>query len=75
MTIHVESLPLADDRPEADVIDQQAPVVDSVDDGGLDPTYLRKPRAWEANEADLIDQAITIALPDDDYEHEAEIDR
>lgn len=34
--INAESVPIADDRPEADVLDQLRPVVDSVDDVGLD---------------------------------------
>ena len=75
MRINAESLPLVDGGTEADVVDQLTPVIDSVDDAGLDPTYVTKPRDWAVNQADLIDQAIAITLPDDDYENEAEIDR
>jgi hypothetical protein len=75
MMINAESLAVPDDGPEADVVDQLRPVIGSVDDAGLDPTYVTKTRDWEVNQADLIDQAIAVALPDDDYENEAEIDR
>lgn len=74
MMISAESLAVPDDGPEADVVDQLRPVIDS-DDAGLDPTYVTKTRDWEVNQADLIDQAIAVALPDDDYENAAEIDR
>lgn len=70
MTMNVEGLPVADGRPEADVVAQLTPVIDSVDDAGLDPAYVTKARDWEADQADVIDQAISVALPDDDYEHE-----
>jgi hypothetical protein len=75
MKINAESVALGDGGTEADIVDQLTPVIDSVDDAGLDPTYVTTPRDWEVSQADLVDQAIAITLPDDDYEDEAEIER
>ncbi len=58
---------IGDDAPEADVAEQLTPVVDA----GEDDTWqaaLADARDREANEADLIEQA--IAVPDDDSEFE-----
>jgi hypothetical protein len=75
MMINAESLALGDGGTDADVVDQLTPVADSVDDAGLDPAYVTKTRHGESNQADLIDQAITVVLPDEaDYEHAAEIE-
>lgn len=56
-----------DEKPDADVAEQYREV--HLDDGdGLDVSHLVG--AWErdASEADLIDQAITVPLPDVEYE-------
>jgi hypothetical protein len=58
-----ERVPLADDIPEADLAEQQIPVDVSADEEGLDPTAS----ATDADPADLIDQAISVAMPADDY--------
>jgi hypothetical protein len=60
--IHADSIPF-DDAAEADLIDQHTPADDS-DDEGLDPAQITQSAA--ANEADLIDQAFSVPLPDDD---------
>jgi hypothetical protein len=55
---------LPEDGPEADVAEQQIPV--DVVDATLDTGYLDDRRDAEANQADLIDQAIEIPYADDD---------
>ena len=56
------------DAAEADVVEQQTPLVDVEDpEGGAwrdDSERVADDRDWEANEADLIEQAIDV--PDDD---------
>jgi hypothetical protein len=59
-----------DDVPEADLAEQQIPIDDSADEEGLDPTQLANTSEKDANPADLIDQAISVPLPADDYEIE-----
>jgi hypothetical protein len=44
----INALALGDGGTEADVVDQLTPVVDGVDDAGLDPTYVTKTRNWES---------------------------
>jgi hypothetical protein len=53
--------------PEADVAEQQIPVDLTVDEAGLDPTHIANRSDAEANLADLIDQAISVPLSDDDH--------
>ena len=65
-----DGIPAADDIPEADLAEQQIPIDDSTDEEGLDPTHLSNTNAMDANPADLIDQAISVPLPDDDYQIE-----
>jgi hypothetical protein len=56
--------PFGDDTPEADVADQ---LIDARDeDTWRDADRVTTARDWDANEADLIEQA--IAVPDDDSE-------
>lgn len=57
-----------EDRPEADVVEQRTPVTDRDGDTELDPGVVTATR-WDANEADLIEQALEV--PDD----EADFDR
>ncbi|MDT5050235.1 MAG: hypothetical protein QOG75_6139, partial [Mycobacterium sp.] len=56
-----------EDKPEADVAEQQILVDLPVDEAGLDPTHITNRSDAEANPADLIDQAISIPLADDDH--------
>jgi len=62
-----EDVPLTGNKPEADVAEQQIPVDLTVDETGLDPTHLTNRSDAEANPADLIDQAISVPLSDDDH--------
>jgi len=62
-----ERLPATEDVPEADLAEQQIPVDESAADG-LDPAVLESADEIEANPADLFDQAISVPLPDDDYD-------
>jgi hypothetical protein len=55
---------LPEDGPEADVAEQQIPV--DVVDATLDTGYLDDRSDAEANQADLIDQAIEIPYADED---------
>ena len=52
--------------PEADVADQRTPVDPADDDSWQDAAAISTERKWDANEADLIEQAIEVPLPDDD---------
>ncbi|MDT7761775.1 MAG: hypothetical protein QOC63_1195 [Mycobacterium sp.] len=64
---NAEDVPLAEDKPEADVAEQQIPVDLAVDEAGLDPTHIANRSDAEANLVDLIDQAISVPLSDDDH--------
>ena len=64
---NAEDVPLTEDKPEADVAEQQIPVDPAVDEAGLDPTHIANRSDAEANLADLIDQAISVPLSDDDH--------
>jgi hypothetical protein len=55
-----------DDTPEADVAEQLIPVDARDEDTWRDVARVTTSRDWDANEADLIEQA--IAVPDDDSE-------
>jgi hypothetical protein len=57
---------LGDDAPEADVAEQRIPIDVRDDDTWRDAARVASARDWEANEADLIEQA--IAVPEDDTE-------
>ena len=64
---NAEDVPITEDKPEADVAEQQIPVDPAVDEAGLDPTHIANRSDAEANLADLIDQAISVPLSDDDH--------
>jgi hypothetical protein len=64
---NAEDVPITEGKPEADVAEQQIPVALTVDEAGLDPTHLANRSDAEANIADLIDQAISVLLSDDDH--------
>jgi hypothetical protein len=57
-----------DDAPEGDVVEQLIPVDVSDEDTWRDAARATRARDWEASEADLIDQAVTV--PDDDSEYD-----
>ncbi|UVO13061.1 hypothetical protein NM962_02615 [Mycobacterium sp. SVM_VP21] len=61
-----ERLPATEDVPEADLAEQRIPT-DASDDDALDLAALENATDTDANPADLIDQAISVPLPDDDY--------
>lgn len=58
--------PFGEEAPEADVAEQAIPVDPGDEDTWQDAERVTKARDWDANEADLIEQA--IAVPDDDLE-------
>ena len=60
-----DGLSLGDDTPEADVVEQLIPVEDGDEDEWLEASRVTSAKDWEASEADLIDQAIVVPLPDD----------
>jgi DNA-binding transcriptional MerR regulator len=64
---NAEDVPITEDKPEADVAEQQIPVDPTVDEAGLDPTHIANRSDAGANLADLIDQAISVPLSDDDH--------
>jgi hypothetical protein len=55
-----------DESPEADAVEQRIPVDVRDEETWRDAARVTTARDWDANEADLIEQA--IAVPDDDYE-------
>lgn len=57
---------VGDDAPEADAAEQLIPVDEDDEDTWRDVERVATARNWDANEADLIDQA--IAAPSDDSE-------
>jgi hypothetical protein len=63
----VEKILPVDETPEADAIDQHR-TVETGDEIQLDTDYVADIRDREANEADVIDQATIVPLPDDDVE-------
>jgi hypothetical protein len=67
---NAQDVPLTEDKPEADVAEQQIPVDLSLDEAGLDLPHITNRSDTEANPADLIDQAISVPLPDDDRQME-----
>jgi len=56
------------DIPEADLAEQQTPVDVAGDEGGLDPSQVADASAKDVNLADLVEQAISVPLPADDYQ-------
>jgi hypothetical protein len=66
MTIYLDDIPLADDVPAADAVEQLQPADVSVEDAGLDTRYVANLSQRDANPADVIDQAIIVPIPDDD---------
>jgi hypothetical protein len=65
MTTNPEDNPLADEVPVADAVEQQQPAALGDEDTGLDPEHVANRLQTDANTVDVIDQAITVPLPDD----------
>ncbi|MFV9636790.1 MULTISPECIES: hypothetical protein [Mycobacterium] len=61
-----DGLAFGDAIPEADVADQRTPVYPDDQDTWQDTSAISRERTWDANEADLVDQAIEVPIPDDD---------
>lgn len=61
-----DGIPSGEAIPEADVADQHIPVDPSEEDTWQDADAISTERKWHATEADLIDQAIEVPIPDDD---------
>ncbi len=57
---------ISDETPEADAIDQHHLVLDVDHHTGLDTTYLDAVGDREANQVDVIDQAIVVPAPEHD---------
>lgn len=66
MTNDFDTIVVADEVPVADAVEQHQPTDLSAEDAGLDPEHLTDLLQRDANPSDVIDQAITVALPDDD---------
>ena len=73
MTIYLDDIPLADDVPAADAVEQLQPADVSVEDAGLDTRYVANLSQRDANPADVIDQAIIVPIPDDDRDVDAAV--
>jgi hypothetical protein len=72
MTINPADNPLADEVPVADALEQQRAAAVGDEDAGLDPEHVEDRLQIDANTVDVIDQAITVPLPDD--ERDGDID-
>jgi hypothetical protein len=60
----IENIVLPDEATEADALEQHL-IVDYGDETGLDTTYFDTISDRDANEADLIDQATVVPVPED----------
>jgi hypothetical protein len=60
----VEGVVLPDETPEADAVEQHL-VADFGDETGLDAAQMQDSRDQDANEADLVDQATVVPIPED----------
>jgi len=72
----VEPTPPGDEVPEADLIEQHTLIEDTADDTDDAARLLPTPvaAAWDADEADQLEQAITVPLPNQD-DHDPRLDR
>ncbi|UQX10728.1 hypothetical protein [Candidatus Mycobacterium methanotrophicum] len=64
---NVENIVLPDEAPEAEAMEQRL-VIDAGDEAGLDTTHVDALCDRDANEADVIDQAIVVPVPEDDHD-------
>lgn len=67
MMIDAEGLSPSEGLPEADRAEQRLAADAGEEDDGLDPARLENIDEKDANPADVIDQAISVPLPHDDY--------
>jgi hypothetical protein len=63
---HPDGTEFGADAPEADVVEQLIAIDVTDEDTWRDAASVSSARDWQASEADLIDQAITV--PQDDAE-------
>ena len=63
----VENIVLPDEAPETDAMEQRL-VIDAEDETGLDTTQVDALCDRDADEADVIDQAIVVPVPEDDHD-------
>lgn len=61
----VENIVLPDEAPEVDAMEQRL-VVAADEETGLDASQLVALSDRDANDADVIDQAIVVPVPEDD---------
>lgn len=62
-----DGLSVGEETPEADVAEQLIPVeADDEDDTWQDADRVTTATGWDANEADLIEQAIAVPQQDDE---------
>jgi hypothetical protein len=57
---------VGEETPEADAVEQRTSLDDGDEDTWQEAARVTTARDWDANEADLIEQA--IAVPDDEHE-------
>lgn len=67
-----DGLEFGEAAPEADVAEQRIPVAPEDPDTWSEASRITTARDWEASEADLVEQALEVPLPDDD---ETDFDR
>jgi hypothetical protein len=72
MTTNPEGHPVTDEVPIADALDQQLPAGLDVEDAGLDPEHVADRLQTDANTIDVIDQAIMVPLPDDQWDGDSD---
>lgn len=56
------------EAPEADVAEQRIPVAPDDQDTWRDAARITDARDWAGSEADLVEQAIEVPLPDDELD-------
>jgi hypothetical protein len=72
MTMSPKYDPPADDAPVDDVAEQRQPASVDPEDAGLDLDHVGDLLQRDANPSDVVEQAIVVALPDDDRDAEAD---
>ena len=64
---NAEDVPLTEDKPEADVAEQQILVDPTLDETGPDPTHIANRSDAQPTSPIHPDQAISVPLSDDDH--------
>jgi len=57
-----------DDTPEADLVEQLIPIDRGDEDTWRDAARVTTEREWDANEADLIEQAIAVPYDESEFD-------